>query len=186
LVQIYWFQNVPSTFNLRRYATDPNLPGSHVDYSTTVIFANVGGQLACGLFLIFFGCLGDFGNMRYKGLVLGWVLFSALPIVVTAVTATSLYWLTATLAACTTVGLRVALHDAHWPALYREPMTCDFVSSSSNRCRCLWCRPSRTVSHLSAQQMYDAYLPLLAKSHWRGCVQAVTLSLKAAGFNPRA
>jgi hypothetical protein len=21
-------------------------------------------------------------------------------------------------------------------------MTCDFVSSSSNRCRCLWCEPS--------------------------------------------
>jgi hypothetical protein len=34
-------------------------------------------------------------------------------------------------------GLRAALHDAHWSALYREPMTCDFVSSSSNRCRCL-------------------------------------------------
>ena len=38
--------------------------------------------------------------------------------------------------------LRVALRDAHWPALCREPMTRDFVSSSSNRrCR-LWCRPS--------------------------------------------
>jgi hypothetical protein len=36
----------------------------------------------------------------------------------------------------------VALHDADWSALYREPMTCDFVSSPSNRCRCLWCRPS--------------------------------------------
>jgi hypothetical protein len=38
-------------------------------------------------------------------------------------------------------GLCVALSDAHWPALHREPMTCDFVSSSSNRCCCLWCRP---------------------------------------------
>jgi hypothetical protein len=35
------------------------------------------------------------------------------------------------------VGLCVASHDAHWPALYREPMTCDFVSSPSNWCRCL-------------------------------------------------
>jgi hypothetical protein len=40
--------------------------------------------------------------------------------------------------------LRVALKDAHWSALYREPMTRDFASSSSNRCRCLWCGPSRT------------------------------------------
>jgi hypothetical protein len=40
------------------------------------------------------------------------------------------------------VGLRVALHDAYWSALYREPRTCDFASSSSNRCWCLWCGPS--------------------------------------------
>jgi hypothetical protein len=33
----------------------------------------------------------------------------------------------------------VALRDAHWPALYREPMTRAFVASLSNRCRCLWC-----------------------------------------------
>ena len=43
------------------------------------------------------------------------------------------------------VGLRVTLKDAHWSALCREPMTCDFVSSSSNRWCCLWCRPSPPV-----------------------------------------
>jgi hypothetical protein len=40
------------------------------------------------------------------------------------------------------VGLCVALNDAHWSALCREPMTCDLVPSSSNRCCCLWCGPS--------------------------------------------
>ena len=44
------------------------------------------------------------------------------------------------------VGLRVALKDAHWSALYREPMTSDFVSSSSNGGYCLWCRPEGCVS----------------------------------------
>jgi hypothetical protein len=40
------------------------------------------------------------------------------------------------------VGLRVASKDARWSALYREPMTRDFVSSSSNRWHGLWCGPS--------------------------------------------
>lgn len=62
------------------FPSDPKLPGSTIDYSTTVIIGNIGGQLACGLFLVFFGCLGDFGTMRYKGLVLGWVFFSLPPI----------------------------------------------------------------------------------------------------------
>jgi hypothetical protein len=39
------------------------------------------------------------------------------------------------------VALRVALHDAHWPALYREPMTGDFASSSSIESRCWCCGP---------------------------------------------
>jgi pyruvate formate lyase activating enzyme len=39
-------------------------------------------------------------------------------------------------------GLRVALKDAHWSPLYREPIMCEFVSSSSNWWCCLWCRPS--------------------------------------------
>jgi hypothetical protein len=38
--------------------------------------------------------------------------------------------------------LCVALHDAHWPAMYRGPMTRDFLSSWSNRCCRWWCRPS--------------------------------------------
>jgi hypothetical protein len=50
--------------------------------------------------------------------------------------------LQATATASAGLGLRVALKDAHWSALCREPMTCDFVSSSANRCWCLWCRPS--------------------------------------------
>ena len=33
--------------------------------------------------------------------------------------------------------LCVAVHDAHWTAMYREPMTCAVASSSSNRFRCL-------------------------------------------------
>ena len=49
------------------------------------------------------------------------------------------------------VWLCVALHDAHWPALHREPMTRDFVSSSSNRCWCLWCRPSLEVHMLDIE-----------------------------------
>ena len=63
--------------------------------------------------------------MRYKGLVLGWVLFSLCPLMVSAVSDTSMFWLTAMLAAMS------------------------------------------SVAHLSSQQMYDAYLPLLAKSHWK-------------------
>jgi hypothetical protein len=43
-------------------------------------------------------------------------------------------------------GLCVALHDAHWSAMCREPMPRDFVASSSNRCWCLWCRPGGCVS----------------------------------------
>jgi hypothetical protein len=48
------------------------------------------------------------------------------------------------------VGLCVALNDAHWSALYREPMTCDFASYSSNRCWFLWCRPSHTLGEACA------------------------------------
>jgi pimeloyl-ACP methyl ester carboxylesterase len=41
------------------------------------------------------------------------------------------------------VGLRVASHDAHWPALHRELMTRDLAPSSSNRRRrLLRCGPS--------------------------------------------
>jgi hypothetical protein len=38
--------------------------------------------------------------------------------------------------------LRVALKGAHWSAMYCGRVTCDVVSDSSNRCCCLWCRPS--------------------------------------------
>jgi hypothetical protein len=40
------------------------------------------------------------------------------------------------------LGVCVASNDAHWSALYREPMTRDFASPRSNRCRRLWCGPS--------------------------------------------
>ena len=33
-----------------------------VDYGTVVVFCNVAAQLACGLILVFFGTLGDFGE----------------------------------------------------------------------------------------------------------------------------
>jgi hypothetical protein len=39
----------------------------------------------------------------------------------------------------------MTLHDAHWSDLYGEPMTCDFASSTSNRCRFLCCGPSLRV-----------------------------------------
>jgi hypothetical protein len=42
------------------------------------------------------------------------------------------------------------LHDVHWSALYREPMTRAVASSSSNRRRCLWCGPSRQARFASA------------------------------------
>ena len=52
-------------------------------------------------------------------------------------------------------GLCAASNDAHWSALYREPMTRDFVSSSSNRCCRLWCRPSPT----GQEEYYDYIFP---------------------------
>ena len=66
--------------NCEWFPADPKLPNTNFDYSSTVVFGNIGGQLACGLFLVFFGCLGDFGLMRYKGLVLGWILASFCPL----------------------------------------------------------------------------------------------------------
>jgi threonine aldolase len=51
-------------------------------------------------------------------------------------------------------GLHVALHDAHWSALYREPMTCASASSWSNRCRRLLCGPSLTIAREHGIQLH--------------------------------
>jgi hypothetical protein len=63
----------------------------------------------------------------------------------------------------TMAGLCLALHDARWSALYREPMTCDFVSSSSNRWCCLWCRPSPTLGYTTGATKRQQLLKLRAE-----------------------
>jgi hypothetical protein len=60
------------------------------------------------------------------------------------------------------VGLRVALHDAHWTALYRESMTRDLVPSSSNRCCCLWCGPSPPSRAIGTTSMSASGAVLMA------------------------
>ena len=60
----------------------------------------------------------------------------------------------AELARETVVGLCVPLHDAHWSATCHEPMTRDLVSSPSNRCCCLWCRPSPPEKVLLENNVY--------------------------------
>jgi hypothetical protein len=78
-----------------------------------------------------------------------------------------------------TVGLCVALHDAHWSAMYREPMTCDFVSSSSNQRSCLWGRPSPwalgrgevvfgTAAGVADGGVGTSGLPLAQTNDWTG------------------
>ena len=56
------------------FPVNSNLPNTHLDYSGTVILGNIAGQLFCSFVLLFLGCLGDFGNLRYKGLVLAWII----------------------------------------------------------------------------------------------------------------
>jgi hypothetical protein len=57
-------------------------------------------------------------------------------------------------------GLRVALKDARWSALYREPMPCNVAASSSNRCRCLWCRPSPALAAAEQEEVNELWAGL--------------------------
>jgi hypothetical protein len=88
------------------------------------------------------------------------------------------------------------LTDARWSALYREPMTCDFVSSSSNRCGCLWCRPSPRLPCLPKQDqllvlrvlaltlVVDGSISYKVGHNMYKSDSVFTHSLKAPGFNP--
>lgn len=106
------------------FPVEPKVPESGIDYSAVIIYCNLIAQLACGFFLVFFGCIGDFGKTRYNLLLFGSAVFSLSPIIATIVSDTSYYWISAV------------------------------------------CYVLTVVANLTAQQMFYAYLPLLAKSHW--------------------
>jgi len=109
------------------FPVDRTLPGSGgVDFAAVMVYANVAAQVGCGVFLVFFGTLGDFGANRKRLMRLGWVVFAFSPIL---------------------GGALVTNHGAY-------PWSAALLAAT-------------IVAHLGSQQMYDAYLPLLAKSHPR-------------------
>ena len=119
------------------FPEDPKIPGSGLDFGAVLVYCNFASQLACGAFLVFFGSLGDFGSYRKRVLQIGWLVFSVAPLV----------------AGIASPGDETA--DENRAATRRALVLAAALFVVTN------------VAHLFAQQMYDAYLPLLAQSHPR-------------------
>ena len=117
------------------FPPDPKIPGSGLDFGAVLMYCNFVTQLGCGAFLVLFGSLGDFGANRKKGLVIGWLAFAFAPIVAGAVT----------------------------PGDENDPANADATQAALVLAAALYVVTN--IAHLSAQQMYDAYLPLLAQTH---------------------
>jgi UMF1 family MFS transporter len=119
------------------FPPDAKIPGSGLDFGAVLVYCNFVTQLACGAFLVLFGSLGDFGANRKKGLVIGWLAFAFAPLVAGAVA----------------------------PGDENDPANADATQAALILAAALYVVTS--IAHLSAQQMYDAYLPLLAQTHPR-------------------
>jgi UMF1 family MFS transporter len=119
------------------FPPDAKIPGSGLDFGAVLVYCNFVTQLACGAFLVLFGSLGDFGANRKKGLVIGWLAFAFAPLVAGAVA----------------------------PGDENDPANADATQAVLILAAALYVVTS--IAHLSAQQMYDAYLPLLAQTHPR-------------------
>ena len=119
------------------FPVDPSLPGSGLDFGAVLVYCNFVTQLACGAFLVFFGSLGDFSSFRKRGLVMGWLAFSIAPLVAGFVS----------------------------PGNEDDPANANATQRALVLAAALYVVTN--IAHLSAQQMYDAYLPLLAQTHPR-------------------
>jgi MFS-type transporter involved in bile tolerance (Atg22 family) len=119
------------------FPVDPSLPGSGLDFGAVLVYCNFVTQLACGAFLVFFGSLGDFSSFRKRGLVMGWLAFSIAPLVAGFVS----------------------------PGNEDDPANANATQQTLVLAAALYVVTN--IAHLSAQQMYDAYLPLLAQTHPR-------------------
>ena len=119
------------------FPPDAKIPGSGLDFGAVLVYCNFVTQLACGAFLVLFGSLGDFGANRKRGLVIGWLAFAFAPLVAGAVA----------------------------PGDENDPANADATQAALILAAALYVVTS--IAHLSAQQMYDAYLPLLAQTHPR-------------------
>ena len=119
------------------FPVDASLPGSGLDFGAVLVYCNFVTQLACGAFLVFFGSLGDFSSFRKRGLVIGCLAFSIAPLVAGSVS----------------------------PGNEYDPANADATQRALVLAAALYVVTN--IAHLSAQQMYDAYLPLLAQTHPR-------------------